>query len=70
MMRKELKKIVEALEEQDYTIHETSKGHVRVYKDGVWLTTFAGTPSDRRSWLNALAPLKRLGFQWPPKHGP
>jgi predicted RNA binding protein YcfA (HicA-like mRNA interferase family) len=66
MMRKELKKMVEALEDQGFVTEETKGGHVRVFLDGVWVTTFAGTPSDRRSWLNSLAPAKRAGFRWPP----
>jgi len=64
-MRKELKRIVKALEDQDFQVEEQANGHVRVYKDGVWVTTFAGTPSDRRSWLNSMAPAKRLGFKPP-----
>lgn len=38
-----------------------------VYKDGVLIATFSGTASDRRAFLNSLAPLKRAGFQWPPR---
>lgn len=66
-MKKELKKIIEALEDQGFTTEETNGGHVRVYLGGTWVTTFAGTPSDRRSWLNSLAPAKRAGFRWPPR---
>ncbi|WP_123378638.1 hypothetical protein [Pseudokineococcus lusitanus] len=68
MMDKDLKKIVEAIEAAGYTTETLKSGHVEVRDaDGRKVTTFAGTASDRRSTLNALAPLKRRGFQWPPK---
>jgi hypothetical protein len=31
-------------------------------KDGRRCATAAGTPSDKRAWLNLLAELKRAGF--------
>lgn len=65
-MHKDLKKIVEALIAQGFDVDETRRGHVRVYLDGIWVTTFAGTPSDYRSWRNSLAAAKRAGFHWPP----
>lgn len=66
MMDKELKKIVRALIRQGFDVDRTKKGHLRVYLDGVWVTTLPGTPSDWRSFKNALAAAKRAGFEWPP----
>ena len=65
-MDKDLKKIVEALKAAGFQVVRTQRGHWEVYTaDGDRVTTFSGTASDRRSILNALAPLKRLGFGWP-----
>lgn len=59
------RKLLAALERQGFEYRKTSKGHIRVFKDGAPVTTFAGTPSDHRSFKNALAPLRRAGFLWP-----
>ena len=68
MMDKDLKKIVEAIEAEGFTTETLKSGHVVVRgTDGRRVTTFSGTASDVRSLRNSLAPLKRLGFQWPPK---
>ena len=66
-MDKELRKLLKALEAAGYETRPTRNGHHVVYRKGVRITTISGTPSDRRSLLNALAPLKRRGFRWPPK---
>jgi hypothetical protein len=66
MMQKDLAKIVKALEAQGFTTRVTTKGHVTVYRDGVLVATFSGSPSDWRAMRNALAPLRRAGFRWPP----
>jgi len=63
-MDKELKKIVAALEEQGFTVTPTKRGHLNVYKDGEWVTVFAGTPSDGRGVLNSIAAARRAGFRW------
>lgn len=67
-MDKDLRKLLKAIEDAGYTVQINRKGHAEVFSpDGAKITTFAGTPSDRRSTLNALSPLKRRGFTWPPK---
>ena len=67
-MDKDLRKLLKALEDAGYEPVETKKGHwIILDRDGRRVTTFAGTPSDHRSWLNSLAPLKRRGFRWPPR---
>lgn len=63
-MKKDLKALVKALEADGYSTRITSKGHVQVSRAGRVITVFAGTPSDRRSWANSMAPLKRDGFCW------
>ena len=65
-MHKDLKKIVEALEDQSFEVTPTARGHQVVRKDGARITTFSGTPGDGRSWKNSLAACKRAGFIWPP----
>lgn len=67
-MGSDLKRVIEALERDGFVVTRTRKGHYNVSTaDGEWITTFAGTPSDGRGFLNALAPLRRRGFQWPPR---
>lgn len=66
-MHKELRKIQKELEAQGFTTQVTKKGHLRVFKNGEWVATFAGTPSDVRSLRNSLADVKRAGFRWPPR---
>lgn len=65
-MNKELKKIRKALEEQGFDTTVTKNGHLRVFLNGIWVTTFSGSPSDWRAHRNALAAAKRAGFRWPP----
>lgn len=64
-MGSDLKKLIKALEAQGFTVEPTKGGHYTVRKDGRRVATLAGTPSDRRSWLNSLAQLRRAGFHWP-----
>jgi len=67
-MDKDLRKLLKAIVAAGYVVVINRKGHPEVYtQDGTWITTFAGTPSDWRSTANALRPLKRRGFRWPPK---
>lgn len=66
MTNKDLRKIIRALEEQGFDVTRTRKGHWQVFLDGIWVTTLPGTPSDWRSFRNALAAAKRAGFRWPP----
>lgn len=62
-MDKDLKKLLKKLEAQGHTIRYTRKGHpVVLHKDGIGRVTFSGTPSDHRSLLNAIAKLRKNGF--------
>ena len=65
-MHKELKAIKRELERQGFNTWVTKDQHLAVYKDGQWVTSFAGTPSDFRSWKNSMSKCRRAGFQWPP----
>jgi hypothetical protein len=65
-MNKDLRKIAKALRDQGFDTELTKRGHLRVFLDGIWVTTFSGSPSDWRAYRNALAAAKRAGFQWPP----
>lgn len=68
MLDKDLRKILQAITKAGYFVVINKKGHPEVYTaEGEKVTTFSGTPSDRRSVLNALSPLKRRGFHWPPR---
>ena len=67
-MDKDLRKLIEAIRAAGYQVIINRKGHPEVYTtDGEKITTFSGTPSDHRSTLNSLAPLRRRGFRWPPR---
>jgi len=67
-MNKDIRRLLRALEDDGYTWRLSSNGHPIVYAPtGERVTTLPGTPSDHRSMKNALAPLKRRGFQWPPQ---
>ena len=66
-MDKDLKKLIKAAQAAGYDVRVTKRGHITIGRDGRRITTLPGTPSDRRSMANALAPLRRDGFQWPPR---
>jgi hypothetical protein len=66
-MDKDMKKLIEALEDQGFEVEITAKGHPMVYRNGVLVTTFSGTPSDWRAMKNAIAKARRFGFKWPPR---
>lgn len=65
-MDKDMRRIIQALEDQGFDVRRTKSGHYRVTLDGRYVTTFAGTPSDWRGLKNALAAAKRAGFRKPP----
>lgn len=67
VMDKDMRKIVKALEAQGFEVRTTKRQMLAVYRDGEFVAMFAGNASDWRAIRNALAPLKRAGFQWPPK---
>lgn len=62
-MKKDSKKLVEQLDLQGFECRITRRGHIQVRRDGQVVAVMAGTPSDRRSWLNTLSDLKRVGYQ-------
>lgn len=66
-MHKDVKKIAKAAAKAGYDVRINKKGHIVISRDGERITTFSSTPSDRRSLNNSLAPLRRDGFQWPPR---
>ncbi len=61
-MRKSVRELLQALEAQGFTTRRTTKGHWMVHKDGRYVGTLAGTPSDHRSEKNFLAAARRSGF--------
>lgn len=68
MMNKDTRKLLAAARDQGFTVETTSRGHLRVFRDGQLVTTFSGTASDWRAAKNALAAMRRAGFAWPPRH--
>ena len=69
-MDNDLKKLLDAIEarpeSEGWSVDRTPKnGLPVVYRHGRRITSFAGTPSDVRSWANSIAPLKREGFVLP-----
>lgn len=65
-MHKELKAIQKELHRQGFSTWIRKNGHMAVYKDGEYVATFGGTPSDFRGWKNGIAKCRRHGFRWPP----
>lgn len=63
-MHKDLRKLVKAAEAQGFTTRTARTNHVQFFAPGERraCACFASTPSDKRSWLNSLADLKRAGF--------
>ena len=67
-MNKEIRAIIEEAERQGWRSRPMANGHTRLYgPDGRTQITLPGTPSDYRSLKNAIADMRRVGFQWPPK---
>lgn len=61
-LRREMKPVVRALEEQGWTIRGTSKGHVMCMSPTGAVVVNSGTTSDWRSSRNFLSQLKRAGL--------
>ncbi|MFE1785623.1 hypothetical protein ACFW9F_24380 [Streptomyces sp. NPDC059506] len=63
MANKEVRQLLKKLARQGFDVELTRNGHYKVYWDGRFVGTLAGTPSDHRSLKNSVANLKRAGFQ-------
>lgn len=65
MNKKEIARIIEALEDQGFSATRTAKNHwlIRNAENRV-VATLASTPSDRRGLANSIARLRRAGFIW------
>lgn len=67
MSRKEIAKILGELDRQGFTAKLGGSGHWKIYNaDGRMITVLPATPSDARALRNAIAVLRRAGFNWPP----
>jgi hypothetical protein len=64
-MRKEVREIVDALHAQGFELVTTSKNHMVVYKDGVYVGTLPSTPRGDRWRTRTISCLRRVGFVWP-----
>lgn len=51
------------LQKQGFDVRSTRRQHLFVSRNGQPITTIAGTPSDSRSYRNAMAQLRRAGFK-------
>lgn len=61
-MKKDVKQLIKQLLRNGYTVRMTRKCHWQVSRHGQFVTVLPGTPSDWRSYQNALAALRRTGF--------
>lgn len=60
-----LTELIRELQAQGFTTRTTKRGHILVYApDGRMISTLPSTPSDHRSMKNAIATLRRAGFEW------
>lgn len=58
------KMLVTLVSEHGHNVVLTRNGHVRVlHRDGQGQVVMAGTPSDYRSFKNAVAQMRRAGFE-------
>lgn len=65
-MDKDLKRLLKEVEAQGFTVKFSKRGYPMVYKaNGDFVAKLAQTPSDRRSWRNGIAALRRGGLVWP-----
>lgn len=62
MLKKDRRQLERKLFSAGFTTRVTSKGHLLVLQGSAVITCFGGSPSDHRSWMNSLAPLRRAGF--------
>jgi hypothetical protein len=64
-MADDLRKVLKAAREQGWRIESGRKGQLKLYApDGVNIVTLHQTPSDRRALKNAIAIMRRYGFEW------
>lgn len=60
-----MSELLRELDRQGFSRRMTKRGHHLVYTpDGRVITTLPSTPSDPRSMKNAVAVLRRAGFEW------
>jgi predicted RNA binding protein YcfA (HicA-like mRNA interferase family) len=63
--QKELKKVLEAAEEQGWRVKRLKSGHYMLFSpDGINKVTMAGTAGNTEALNNELSRLRRYGFQW------
>lgn len=67
MSRKDIAKILKALQEQGFEVKMGGRGHWKIYDDGKLIAVISATPSDGRGVRNVIAVLRRAGFAWPPR---
>lgn len=65
MQRKDITKLIKALEAQGATVTPTQKNHYKVVPPDpdAEIVIMPGTASDHRSWNNAKAALRRAGLE-------
>ncbi|QTF81966.1 HicA-like toxin [Microbacterium phage BabyYoda] len=61
-MNKDLKKLIKTVEAQGCVVTVSTKGHLLFAKDGRRIAVTGSTPSDKRSFLNLKADLRRAGY--------
>ncbi|WIC89453.1 HicA-like toxin [Microbacterium phage BAjuniper] len=62
-MNKDLKKLIRKVEDQGCEVRVSTKGHVLFDKDGQRVAVTGSTPSDKRSFRNLTADLRRAGYE-------
>jgi hypothetical protein len=66
-MDKVVRQIVKALSKQGFDVVETKSGRLEVVnREGDWIATIPSRFKAGSGLDNALAPLRRAGFRWPP----
>jgi hypothetical protein len=63
-MRKDAVQAIKKIRKAGYTVEAAKSGHFNVYtREGEFLGTMSGSPSDQRTLKNQLTRLKRKGLK-------
>lgn len=64
-LKKDLKEILDAAEEQGWRVELQRSGHYKLYApDGENIVTTGSTPSASSSLRNLIGMMRRYGFEW------
>ncbi len=60
--QKDVRVLIKKVRKLGCEVHN-HRGHWKIYRDGTYLASLPGTPTDHRALLNARSKLRRLGLE-------